>query len=225
MAAVTVGLLVLLALLSWAEASGSAFQRVDAAVLNWVLAHRAGWVTPTARAVTDSGASALLFPLVGLAGLAVRRHTGRWAPGAAAVVVVVVGVMSRLGLSRLVRDPRPPRGDWLVSVSGFSFPSGHAATSTLVAGALAWLLACAVQARGARTILMLMCAIWAVLVSLSRVYLGVHWISDIIGSWLLAGAWLTALCATRWHVLLPRPPHGSAPRGKRTSTHALRPRP
>lgn len=205
LAAAAAGFLVTLGLLTGLEITSNAAAGLDSAVRSWVLAHRSGVVTPTARALTYSGTSALLYPLVALAGLAVRLRTGRWAPAVAALAVVVTGVLSRLALSKLVRDPRPPRVDWLVSAGGFSFPSGHAATSTLVAGALAWLLSVAVRSRWARIVLALGCGGWAMLVSISRIYLGVHWISDVIGSWLLAGAWLTALLAAGAHLARPRP--------------------
>jgi membrane-associated phospholipid phosphatase len=118
-------------------------------------------------------------------------------PGVAAVGVAAGGVLSRLGLSDLIRDARPPRTVWLVEVNGFSFPSGHAATSALIAGTLAWLLTLLIRARSARVAIIAALAVWALLVALSRTYLGVHWVSDILGSWLLAGAWLTSLLAAR----------------------------
>jgi undecaprenyl-diphosphatase len=203
--AVSVAFLAALGLLTGLELTTNAAEGPDSAVLTWVLAHRSHVLVPAARAVTYSGTSPALYPLIAIAGLAVRWRTGRWGPGVAALVVAITGVLSRLALSKLVRDPRPPRVDWLVSAGGFSFPSGHAATSSLVGGALAWLIGCAVGAKWAR-VAAIVCLGWALLVSLSRVYLGVHWISDILGSWLLAGAWLTALLALRPHLLKPQPP-------------------
>lgn len=166
----------------------------DTAVLHWMLAHRDGALTSAARAVTNSGTSPLLYPLVALVGVGVRLRTGRWAPGVIALALVVAGVLSRLAVSGFVGDSRPPKVDWLMSVHGFSFPSGHATTSALVAGALVWLLTQLVRSRGARLIAVSGLVLWAVLVALSRLYLGVHWISDIAGSWLLAGMWLALLC-------------------------------
>lgn len=217
MVAVAVGLLVALALVSVLEAAGDPFRGVDSTVLSWMLAHRSDRLIPAARAITDSGTSWLLFPLVALAGVAARIRTGRWAPGLAALAVVIIGVSARLVLSRLVRDPRPPRADWLVPVTGFSFPSGHAATSALVAGALGWLFALTLRTGWMRTVLWLGCAGWALLVALSRLYLGVHWISDVVGSWLLAGAWLSALLAARWLTAAAPVGAGSPPGTVRSS--------
>jgi undecaprenyl-diphosphatase len=204
--AVSVAFLAALGLLTGLELTTNAAEGSDSAVLTWVLAHRSHVLISAARAVTYSGTSPALYPLVAVAGLAVRWRTGRWRPAVAALVAVITGALSRLALSKLVRDPRPPTVDWLVSAGGFSFPSGHAVTSSLVGGALAWLIGSAVGAKWARVMVAIACLGWALLVSLTRVYLGVHWISDIIGSWLLAGAWLTALLAVRPHLVRPQPP-------------------
>jgi membrane-associated phospholipid phosphatase len=182
-----------LAVLVGLELTGTVLTRPDSAVLSWMVTHRSGRLTTAAVAVTNSGTSPLLFPLVAAAGVAVALRVRRWAPGLAAMAVLVVGVLSRLGLSKLVGDARPPRADWLVPVTGFSFPSGHAATSALVAGTLAWLLSYLVRGRPARLAIAAALGGWAVLVALSRIYLGVHWASDIVGSWLLAAGWLACL--------------------------------
>ena len=184
-----------LAILVGLELAGEVMNSSDSAVLSWMVDHRGDRLTSVAIAVTNTGASPLLFPLVAVTGLVIRWRTGLWWPGLAALGVGVVGVLSRLGLSIVVGDARPPRVDWLVPVGGFSFPSGHAATSALVAGTLAWLLSRLVPWRPARVVIAAGFGVWALLVGLSRLYLGVHWVSDVLGSWLLAGAWLAGLLA------------------------------
>ncbi|HEV7654603.1 MAG TPA: phosphatase PAP2 family protein [Mycobacteriales bacterium] len=205
-AAAGIGLVAALVVLIGLEAADVVMRGPDSVVLNWMLAHRSGGLTSLAVAVTDSGTSPVLFPLVAAAGVLVYLRTERWAPGLAALAVVVVGVLSRLGLATLVGDARPPSADRLVAVSGFSFPSGHAATSALVAGTLAWLLSLLLPGRPARVVIAAALGSWAVLVGLSRVYLGVHWVSDVLGSWLLAGAWLALLVAVGLRLARPTSP-------------------
>ena len=186
-------LVVALIVLTGLELIGGVMDGPDSAVLSWLLDHRSDRVTSVAIAVTDSGASPLLFPLIAATGLVIRWRTGRWRPGLIALGVAAAGVLSRLGLSTVVGDARPPVIDQLVPVGGFSFPSGHAATSALVAGTLAWLLAHLMAGRPARIAVAAGLGGWALLVAVSRLYLGVHWVSDVLGSWLLAGAWLAGL--------------------------------
>jgi membrane-associated phospholipid phosphatase len=192
-ASVGLALAVALIILTSLELVGGVMDGPDSAVLSWLLNHRSGRMTSLAIAVTDSGTSPLLFPLIAVTGLVIRWRTGRWWPGLIALGVAVAGVLSRLGLSTVVGDARPPSIDWLVPVGGFSFPSGHVATSALVAGTLAWLLAQLVPGRPARIAMAAGLGVWALLVAASRLYLGVHWVSDVLGSWLLAGAWLAGL--------------------------------
>ncbi len=199
------GLLAALGLLTALEVTGSLLSRPDAAVLSWMLTHRSSHLTSVAVAITNSGTSPLLYPLVAAAGVAVWLRTRRWIAGVVALAVTGAGVLSRLELSKLVGDPRPPQADWLLPVHGYAFPSGHACTSTLVAGSLAWLLTYLVLQRPARLAIGSGLACWALLVAVSRTYLGVHWISDILGSWLLAGTWLLLLPATARRLPADRP--------------------
>ena len=165
-------------------------EAADREVLDWFVARRSDALTSAARVITDSGTSWLLFPMVAVAGTLVLIRTGRWLPGALALLAGGLGVASRLGLSTVVRDERPPAADWLVPVHGYSFPSGHTTTSALVAGAIIWLLQQAFPRSRTRLGVQAALACWAALVGLSRLYLGVHWITDVLGGWLLAGAWL-----------------------------------
>ena len=168
-------------------------EMLDRAVLDELIELRTPGLTSLATAVTDSGASPLTYPLIAVAGLLVGLRTRRWRPGVAALGVAVLGVLSRLLLSIVIGDTRPPVEQRLVSVHGFSFPSGHAVASALLAGTLIWLAGRARLRRPARLAIAAVLVPWAILVGMSRLYLGVHWISDVAGSWLLAGAWLCLL--------------------------------
>jgi undecaprenyl-diphosphatase len=170
-------------------------EAVDRGVLDWLVARRTGGMDAAARVVTDSGASPVLFPLVAFAGVLVLIRTRQWWPGVLALAVGGLGVASRLGLSRVVGDERPPVAEWVVTVHGYSFPSGHAATSALVAGTIVWLLRRAFPGSLSRRAVEVALVCWAVLVGVSRLYLGVHWITDVLGAWLLAGTWLMLLVA------------------------------
>ncbi|GAA3033058.1 hypothetical protein GCM10020000_07720 [Streptomyces olivoverticillatus] len=88
--------------------------------------------------------------------------------------------------------------DWAFQASDASFPSGHATTSALAAGLLAWAVL-RVAPRIAGRVAAACCGLWAVTVAATRVFLGVHWPSDIVAGWLLATAWLAVtLPALSW---------------------------
>ena len=96
----------------------------------------------------------------------------------------------------------------------FSFPSGHALNSTVIAGVVAYLLARRLQTKRARVVAVLVAAAWAIAMGLSRVFLGHHWLTDVAVAWLLGGAWI-ALLITAHQLFLatrrrPRPERGRA---------------
>ncbi|AXG82264.1 PAP2 family protein [Streptomyces paludis] len=192
-AAVTVlcaGAFVLLAVLVTGR-HGTPFP-LDRDALDWSLRHRPDRWAGVARAVTDTGTGVFPYACAVLAGLLAARHgTRRQALGAAAgaLAFLLAGQALRYGVMSALARPRPPVADWATHASAFSFPSGHASTSALMAGLLIW----AVARRGRTAAVYALCALiacWAVAVGLTRIYLGVHWATDVLGGWLFAGAWI-----------------------------------
>ncbi|GAA0920670.1 phosphatase PAP2 family protein [Streptomyces thermoalcalitolerans] len=172
---------------------------VDDALLSWSLGHRPEVAVAVARGLTATGTDAFPYLLVVLAGLVVGRTARqRMAAAALGLVCLVAGQAARHGVLELVARSRPPRQEWLTHASNWSFPSGHATTSALVAGLV--ILAMVVRAPHGRTAICLVVGCWGALVGLTRVYLGVHWFTDVVGGWLFAVGWL-GVClgaAARW---------------------------
>jgi undecaprenyl-diphosphatase len=133
----------------------------------------------------------------------------------------------RYGVMDLVARARPPQHDWRAAASGWSFPSGHTTTSAVTAGLL--ILAVCLRSPRGRTALCTLFAVWAAAVGLTRIYLGVHWLTDVIGGWLFAIGWL-ALCTVAASRRLPAhcipgaaeptPPHPIDPADGPRESHA-----
>ncbi|MEV0259295.1 phosphatase PAP2 family protein [Streptomyces sp. NPDC050732] len=121
--------------------------------------------------------------------LAVRgaRWLALWVAGAC-----LIGSAVQQGLKAAVDRPRPVWPDPVDSAHYAAFPSGHAMTAALVCGLLLWLL----RVHGAGPALwrtgLALAAVSVVGVGLTRIWLGVHWPSDVVGGWLL-GAMTVAL--------------------------------
>ncbi|MGW3035257.1 phosphatase PAP2 family protein [Streptomyces sp. NPDC001178] len=173
----------------------------------WGLAHRPPEAVALARGITATGTGPWPYALVVVAGFIAGRTTRERLRNAVVLLIVLVaGELVRTGLMELFARARPAPADWATHASGFAFPSGHATTSALAAGLLCWAMTRRARVDLAHTTCTL-AVCWAVAVGLTRVYLGVHWASDVLGGWLLAAAWLS-LWWWGWARWLPAEPMG-----------------
>jgi membrane protein DedA with SNARE-associated domain/membrane-associated phospholipid phosphatase len=143
---------------------------------------RRAWLTDAAKALTHLGSGPLTWPLAALTTVVfvIRR---RWMEAAALVIGMALIILLVHGIKDWTDRPRPL--DPVVSSSGSSFPSGHAAYSTLyvwIAVTVAFRL---VPGITRRTLLIGASIVLAALIGLTRAYLRVHWVSDVTSGWAL----------------------------------------
>ncbi|WP_172381492.1 phosphatase PAP2 family protein [Streptomyces sp. MNP-20] len=171
---------------------------VDDALLSWSVRHRPDLAVTLARGVTRTGSGVIPYLAAVLAGfVAGRTMRRRLLATAVSLACLTSGQALRFGTVRLIARARPPRSSWDTYSSGWAFPSGHTTTATLAAGLL--VVALWLRAPRGRTPLCLAVGCWGVLVGVSRVYLGVHWFTDVVGGWLFSTGWLCLfLCAVSW---------------------------
>ncbi|WP_327693069.1 phosphatase PAP2 family protein [Streptomyces sp. NBC_00459] len=126
----------------------------------------------------------------------VWRHSAWWL-ALWLVVACALGTMLQQGLKAAVGRARPVWPDPVDSAHYAAFPSGHAMTATVVGGLLLWLL----RRYGAGTVVwrtaVAVASVSVVGVGLTRIWLGVHWPSDVLGGWLL-GALVVALAVVSY---------------------------
>ena len=173
----------------------TSIQEVDGRLHLWVVTHRTHSQISIARLVTWGGVAMLTLPtlvLVGAFTLGVHKKVrSRVGNGLLLAVFAAAGGFVELVINFLLHRTRPPIADWLSAASRNSFPSGHATTATLFALFSAWALSNRIR-RGWPLMMMRIGAVGFVLaVGWSRIWLGVHWPSDVLGGWLFAIAWFT----------------------------------
>ncbi|QUR65772.1 phosphatase PAP2 family protein [Mycobacterium spongiae] len=180
---------------------GEGLAEFDDPAAHWLAGHRELWLTQVLLVVTrmgNSDAQAAWIVLVCVVA-AVRARScfpvlvGMAGGGGIWLVIVIAKV--------LVGRQRPALPYAVISVHGFSFPSGHATGAAAVGMLCAWMLCRWVVRRWALQVL-----VWAVtiamiaLIGFSRPYLGVHFITDVLAGWLLGAAWAAAVIvlASSW---------------------------
>ena len=157
------------------------------------------WLPKVAADVTALGGGVILTIVVLLATglLAVQRL---WLSAAATLAASISGGLVVSLVKTEVARPRPDLVDHLVQVSNMSFPSGHSANSAIVYLTLAGLASQVTVSAAARRYILVMAILMVGAIGCSRVYLGVHWPSDVLAGWSFGtlwalGWWLATACA------------------------------
>ena len=190
--------------------------RFDVRLLDWLHAHAtpAGYTIFSAISLLGSGVALGVLALGVGFGLAVRRQwivLGGW------VAAFAGGGLLEGMLKLVIRRPRPPYAAAFLNHPSWSFPSGHAMVSLIGYGMLTYLLVVLwTQRRSMRISIALGATLLVGAIGLSRLYLGVHYFSDVVGGYAAGVLWLSACIsglevARRWGAPLPPATPSKAP--------------
>ncbi len=176
--------------------AGDELSRIDGPVTRYVVEHREPWLTTLFRGVTFLGDIVILAALVVVVGLWVWRRSRSWAP-LLTLSATLAGAVALYAVVRpLVGRPRPEVGTLVIDAAGFAFPSGHATQAMALYGLLAVLVSRHVRSWTRAVAVWTAAAVVVVLVGFSRLYLGVNWVTDVVGGYALGALWLVAVVAT-----------------------------
>ena len=180
---------VLFAILTTAIAATGGVNPVDTTISHLAVSVRAPTVTTVAATLTRLGSFPVVVTITALAAGLLRTLTHRWNSSALLVISVALtaGVvyLTKIAVGRA----RPDVGS-LVGMPSMdsAFPSGHTTDGSVALVLTAFLVAAALRPPALRRALHVSGILLAFVIGLTRVYLGYHWATDVIGGWLLASA-------------------------------------
>ena len=167
-------------------------QRFDEAVLRWIHEHRIESFEPVMLEITFLGTGSVVITMVSVAALFLWLTRHKYS-----AILLLISTVGGILLNTLLKvgfgRPRPRIFDWGTDVVSWSFPSGHAMSSAVVYGTVAYLAARLQKKRWHRVLTFVVAAVLIGLISASRLYLGVHYPSDVIAGVIIGLAW-AAFC-------------------------------
>ncbi len=171
----------------WLEASLTEIDR-------WISVHmfhmRIEWLNVVVKGITDmnSFAGAALFSAVVISLFIWKR----WYRDIWFYLVVTFGATALFaGIKAVVGRMRPDAA--IIETGGFSFPSGHTTMATAMAFALYFILRKKTKNRAMHALLFVKALGWSLLIASTRLYLGVHWFTDVLGGFGLGLWWVTLI--------------------------------
>lgn len=188
---VTIGGLALFALLADAVTDQAAITRLDLSVDNSLHAHASQLGVTIAKGVSSIGGPTAMAALmvVGAVYLLVRREKlllYGW------LVAFIGGGALDWALKTIFRRDRPSFPNPFVHVLGYSFPSGHSMGSLIGYGMLAYVVAHSVRRRGIDLLVAACAGVLVLTIGFSRLYLGAHYLSDVLAGFAAGIVWLAA---------------------------------
>ncbi|MDB4888159.1 MAG: rane-associated phospholipid phosphatase [Gemmatimonadetes bacterium] len=170
-------------------------QAFDVAVLQWIHEHQTKLLTQIMTEVTYLGTGTVVLTIVGVTALFLwhteHKHSARLLLAATAGNILLNGA-----LKLVYHRARPTVFEWQTVAVSSSFPSGHAMSATVVYGTVAYLLMRLQKHVWAKALTLSGAIILILLICLTRLYLGVHYPSDVLGGIIVGLAWAAFCMAT-----------------------------
>lgn len=187
----------------------SGVARLDQPALAWSVAHRTPWANAIWATFSNTGGPVLQPIICGALVLWLSWRWRSWTPLVLAVVAEAGALAMTVAGKDLVGRARP---DLAYSIPPHeyspSFPSGHTLNATVIAGIVCYLMLHWFRGRLARTLWVLGSAVYVAAMGFSRIFLGHHWLTDVLAAVVIGLAWLAVVIAMHRLWLVARARHG-----------------
>jgi len=178
--------------------TGDPLIQFDLLVASRLQSHATPTITMILILVTTLGSPLVLF--VCLTAIVLYQYWKKWWYIRIWLLGAFGGEIINQSLKYVIQRPRPDPNYFLVHAYGYSFPSGHAMLSLVTYGLLAYFLVLKLRSGTARTITICGFAILIVLIGFSRLYLQVHYFSDVVAGYAAGGVWLATCILVAEHL-------------------------
>lgn len=184
--------------------------QLDQPALDWGISLRTGLNEQIATAFTHLGGTIGMTIIATVLTLLLAWRAKSWFPLLMMVIAAAGSLtMTTVGKGMIGRE-RPPTSEAVPPFeSSFSFPSGHTLNSTVLMGMLAYLLFLQVHRRLVQVLGIVVAVVWSIAMGASRVFLGHHWLTDVLVAYCLGLAWLAVLISLH-RLLFQRASRGSS---------------
>lgn len=170
-------------------------QPFDEAVLRWMELHQTEWLQRLMLEVTMLGTWIVVLSIVGIAGLFLWLTQHKYS-----ALLLLVAAAGGIGINNILKigfgRPRPQVFEWGTHVTTSSFPSGHAMSAAVVFITVAYLAARLQKTHRARLATLAVAGFVVACICFSRMYLGVHYPSDVLAGVIIGLAWASFCMAT-----------------------------
>ena len=177
----------------WVREGGT--QQYDVAALQWMNRQHTPLLTQIAKELTYLGTGSVVLMIVAVAAMFLwhteHKHSARLLLASVAGNILLNGML-KLYFAR----PRPAVFEWQTNAASSSFPSGHAMSATVTYATVAYLVMRLQKHHWSRVLTGTTAVIFIVLISTTRLYLGVHYPSDVIAGMVIGLAWAAFCMAT-----------------------------
>lgn len=180
----------------------------DASVIGLVRAPQLAGLLSPLRLITELGSTAAVTA-VAIAAAALGLLLGSWRSGLAGGIAIALASLGNSGFKIGIARARPDLLEPVIVEHGFSFPSGHSALGMVAYGVLAVIVSRSTLPRAARTAILVTLGLLVGLIGLSRIWLGVHYPTDVLAGW-SAGAVVVLVYAALTRPESPAPAEAPA---------------
>ena len=162
----------------------------DSTIISWVQGLEAPNLTVVMKFFTTIG-SGLPIVIISIVIMAILYHFLGHRRELLFLIWVMIGSALMNKLLKLVFQRTRPTLHRIVEANGYSFPSGHSVAAFALYGALTFLIWKHVHKANGRILIIIVSSLFIVTIGISRIYLGVHYPSDVLGGYLMSACWLT----------------------------------